>query len=85
MPHCTCSRLTMGFAQLALGYLIASLFYLLWTRLSSMGTPFSDTLTPEQRAILEASKAQRRTVFLVGVLVAAATLCALRPFATAGP
>lgn len=91
LPHCgqgtqntRCSPLTALFAQLALGYLIASLVYLLWARLASMGTPFADSLTPEQRAILEASRGQRRTAFFVGVLVAAATLGVLRPFATAG-
>lgn len=81
MAPYTCSGPAALFAYLALGYVLASAVYLVLTRLT-LGTPFSDSLTPAQRRILEASRAQRRTAFLVGVLVAAATLCAVRPFRT---
>ena len=81
LTHCyRCSPVTVGFAYLALGYLITSVVYLLWTALAAWGTPFLDSLTPEQRVVLESSKAQRRAAFLVGTLVATVVLCVLRPF-----
>ena len=83
LAHCyTCSGPAAALAYLALGYLIASLVYLLVTKLT-MGTPFKDSLTPEQRALLAASSAQRRTVFWAGALVATVALCAVRPFSAA--
>lgn len=75
-----CSGVVAALAALALGYAIACAVYLLLVRLSGVGTPFLDSLTPAQRGVLEASKGKRRTAFLVGALVAAVVLCAARPF-----
>lgn len=80
LEHCQrCGPVATALAYAALGYLIASVVYLLLTKLG-MRTPFLDSLTPEQRSILDRSKRQRRGAFLAGVLVAAAVLVAARPF-----
>ena len=78
MHHYTCGTPTVVFAYLALGYLIASVVYLLVTR--DLGTPFKDSLLPEQRAILAESKEKRRKAFLLGVALAVLAMCFVRPF-----
>ena len=72
-----CSTPTAALAYLALGYLIASAVYLALTR--RMGTPFADSLTDAQRAILRDSKRARRRAFVTGAAGAAVVLAAWRP------
>ena len=78
LPHCyRCNAVTATLAYVALAYLIASIVYVAATR--SMGTPFGDSLTDQQRAIKEASKGARRSAFCTGLVVAAAVLAVVRP------
>ena len=83
LEHCAygCGAGTAALAYLALGYMVASVVYLIVTR--PLGTPFSDSLTDAQRAILARSKGDRRRAFGIGVLVAALVLALLRPIRSA--
>ena len=74
----TCSPATTIFAYIAAGYLTASIVYLIATR--CVGTPFSDSLTEQQRAIKAESACVRRKCFYGGVGVAALALALWRPF-----
>ena len=55
------------FAALAIAYLISSVAYLLITR--NYGTPFKDSLTPNQIKIKQASSASRGRVFGISFVV----------------
>lgn len=69
LPHCK-SPLVAVLAYLCLTYTAACVGYLVLTR--SMGTPFADSLTVEQRAIKAASARARGRAF--GQSVGAAAL-----------
>jgi len=60
-------------------YALASLYYAVRTR--TVGTPFNDSLSPQQLAIKEASSDLRRSIFFQGVLGAILLLAFLQPFA----
>ena len=78
MAAVRCRPEVLVLAYVALVYLVASVTYLVVT-LSFVGTPFKDSLTPEQRAIKKQSSTQRMGVFLVSVLFAIAIVTAWRP------
>ena len=79
LDHCyRCNRVTAALAYLALAYLLASVVYVVVTKLT-LGTPFHDSLSDRQRSVLAESKARRRTVFLVGLAASVVALCAVRP------
>ena len=59
-------------------YCIASAYYLVRTR--SVGTPFTDSLTPDQLKLKAASADIRRNIFYQGIGVGALVLLLLRPF-----
>lgn len=59
-------------------YSIASMFYLVATR--SIGTPFRDSLTPEQIVIKKKAKKLRGGIFQTGLLVALGILFVAQPF-----
>jgi hypothetical protein len=59
-------------------YVVASLFYLVFTR--SLGTPFNDSLTKKQRGIKDASVGQRRNIFMKGIALGAVIMLIFRPF-----
>ena len=59
--------MTRLLAAASLIYLIASLWYVTLTR--GYGTPFSDSLTEDQREILARSKSRRRQAFLSGIMI----------------
>ena len=73
-----CAPATKTFAYIAAGYLIASVVYLITT--ACVGTPFSDSLTEEQRAIQKDSAGLRKRCFCAGAAVATLILLAWRPF-----
>ncbi len=47
---------------------------------ASIGTPFKDSLSPEQRAIQAEAAAVRRRIFFTGLAGAAVGLAIVRPF-----
>ena len=71
------ARTTALLAYAALTYVLASALYMLVTR--CMGTPFLDSLTPEQKAIKKASSRDRMRVFVSAAVLSAATLWAAAP------
>lgn len=84
LPHCyRCSPTTTLLASLALAYALSSAGYLALTR--SAGTPFHDSLTPEQLAILAGAKAKRRHAFETALLASIVAVAAWRPFEAQQP
>jgi hypothetical protein len=67
LAHCYCSPRTLLFARIAIGYTIACILYLIFTR--NLGTPFADSLTDEQQVIKRSSSMSRATVFLTSVVM----------------
>jgi hypothetical protein len=59
-------------------YTIASIYYYIRTRY--VGTPFSDSLTKEQRDIKRKSANVRKNIFCQGVILSIVTLIILKPF-----
>lgn len=58
-----CSTTVLLLAGLGLSYVLASVVYLVATR--KMGTPFNDSLSPQQIQLKKTSAHKRRTVFWV--------------------
>lgn len=78
LPHCfRCDAPTGALAYAALAYALACGGYVALTR--GMGTPFGDTLTPAQRAVLAASRAERRDAFVRAAAASVALLLLWRP------
>lgn len=59
-------------------YSFASLYYMISSR--SVGTPFNDSLSDEQRKIKEESSKVRKNLFVQGIVLATFTLVILAPF-----
>lgn len=59
-------------------YSAASVYYLLRSR--SVGTPFADSLTPEQRIIKTESARVRKSIFTEGLLLSIAFMLFTKPF-----
>ena len=59
-------------------YLMASIMYLILT--SSIGTPFKDSLTPQQLEIKRSSSRARSRIFLLSMIVSAIILIIAQPF-----
>ena len=59
-------------------YTIASIYYFIRTR--SVGTPFKDSLTEEQKKIKKESAKIRSNIFYQGVGLAFLSLIIFRPF-----
>lgn len=60
-------------------YSIASIYYIIAKK--SAGTPFSDSLTKEQKLIKNKSKKIRMKIFTRGCLIAILILFYVKPFA----
>lgn len=80
LAHCYCSPLVAGLAYIALAYMGASVIYLVIVALMGFGTPFRDSLSEEQRRILERAKHNRGAAFAEGILLMVVLLLATRPF-----
>ena len=67
-------------AYLALVYIIASVYYLVFTR--QFGTPFADALEkfPELKEIKKKSATERRNTFYCGLALACVIICIFKPF-----
>ena len=59
-------------------YTIASIYYLIRTR--SIGTPFKDSLTTEQKKIKKESAKTRSNIFYQGICLSFVCLLIFRPF-----
>jgi len=68
------------FARVAIGYTVACLLYLLFTR--NIGTPFADSLTDEQQAIKRSSSMTRANVFLTSVIMSTVLVLVWKPLRT---
>lgn len=80
LAHCYCSPRTLMFARVAIGYTVACLLYLLFTR--NIGTPFADSLTDEQQAIKRYSSMTRANVFLKSVIMSMILVLVWKPLRT---
>ena len=76
MPQCTAP--VMWLSNAAMVYLIACVVYMCLTR--SYGTPFRDSLTPEQLKIKAGAVESRKRAFCAGIIVGVVVLCIVRPF-----
>ena len=72
---CTIS-LYLAYAMLA--YTFASIYYMVMTR--NIGTPFRDSLTPEQLQIKADAASLRGYIFYQGICLAAVTIYLYQPF-----
>ena len=77
LSHCVGPKSTTVLAYAALVYALASVGYLVATR--RLGTPFHDSLTEEQRRLLETSSRDRKTAFVGAAAAAAVLLAVWRP------
>ena len=59
-------------------YTCACVYYMIRTR--SVGTPFNDSLTEEQREIKKASANVRRNMFMQGIAASVVLISVTRPF-----
>lgn len=59
-------------------YCMASIYYFVRTR--SIGTPFNDSLTNEQREIKKKSASVRKNIFIQGLVGSLIVLIIFRPF-----
>lgn len=59
-------------------YCLACVYYMVRSR--SAGTPFNDSLTPEQQLIKEHSAGVRKFIFMEGVFLAGVYLLLMKPF-----
>ena len=66
----TCHPLVVILACLSIAYFAASIVYLVGVRIMKLGTPFKDSLTLEQRIIMEKSSRPRRNLFYISFMVA---------------
>ena len=75
MDNCKMS-VTLAYGMLI--YILASVFYLLRTR--TIGTPFNDSLTEEQKKIKRESANVRRNVFYLGLILSSVIIYIIPPF-----
>ena len=74
MNNCAIS---FHFAYAMIIYILGSIYYLLRTR--TIGTPFNDSLTDEQRKIKNESANRRRMVFYQGLLLSIVVVYVMPP------
>ena len=77
------AHFTSAFASFALIYILACVMYLVTTR--SLGTPFMDSQSDAQRALLKQAKSTRRTMFWCGALFALIVVALWDPFRVETP
>ena len=73
-----CGVATMILSYICMTYIGACVVYLVATRF--VDTPFSDTLTEEQKSIKKESAMLRKKIFFAGILVTLLVLGVTRPF-----
>ena len=75
MDNC---KISVYLAYLMGIYCAASVYYLIRSR--SVGTPFSDSLSPEQQIIKKESAKVRKTIFIEGILMSVVFMLYKQPF-----
>ena len=73
----TCPKRTVILAYIALAYVLTALLY--WVVTRWVGTPFSDSLTAEQRRLKACSARVRGCIFLLSAVLVATLLAVVRP------
>ena len=73
-----CTAVTRVGATLSMIYAGACVVYLVLTR--TVGTPFMNSLTPEQRVIKKESARVRGNAFVMGIAVSSMVVLCARPF-----
>ena len=76
---CHCSPAVAALAYVALAYLFTCIGYLAVVHCGGVGSPFNDSLTPEQREIKKRSAHTRSRIFWGALLVSVLVLAVLRP------
>lgn len=71
-------KMSIYLAYGMLVYVFASIFYLILT--FNLGTPFKDSLTPQQLIIKQKSANQRRNIFYGGVSLGIFIIYLTQPF-----
>jgi len=61
-------------------YVFASIFYLLFTNIKNIGTPFNDSLNPEQMKIKNRTTIVRGRIFYLGIFGGLILSFIFRPF-----
>ena len=72
-----CSSVTKGVVTASMIFAGACVVYLILTR--PVGTPFMDSLTPEQRAIKKESARVRYNAFAMGIVITSMVVLCARP------
>jgi hypothetical protein len=72
-----CPFTTLLLSNIAIVYLIASVFYVIFTR--SLGTPFMDSLSQEQRKIKKEASAKRGSIFVSGIVIGVVMVMCWKP------
>ena len=80
----SCSPPVTGLAYVSIAYTLACVLYLVLVRWTNVGTPFHDSLWPEQIAIKKQSARKRAVIFWTSVALAVALLAVLRPLRALG-
>lgn len=82
LAHCSvcdgCAPATLTFARASMVYLIACVVY--WLASRCMGTPFGDSLSPEQKELKRESAAARGKLFVAGLVTGVLVIVAWKPF-----
>ena len=75
-----CPAVTIFFSNFAMIYVFACIYYMIQTR--NFGTPFYNSLTPQQRIIKKSAVKSRKKVFIDGMVVGIVLLLLWKPFKT---
>ena len=75
-------KVSILFAYIAVTYMTASIFYLSYTKISEIGTPFKDKLREYKylNLIYKKSANKRRLIFCISLLVALMVVVIIKPF-----
>ena len=80
MNHMNRETAKMALAYAALAYILASVLYMVTTRVSNVGTPLKDSYSEEQLKIKKKSSRTRGAIFMGSLAVSVAVLALWHPF-----
>jgi len=75
-------KVSILFAYIAVTYMTASIFYLSYTKIAEIGTPFKDKLTEykDLNIIYKKSANERRIIFCISLVVSLIVVVIIKPF-----
>ena len=73
-------KISIYLSYLMLIYTISSIYYILFTKYSNIGTPFKNSLTQEQLIIKKKSASKRYNIFYQGLLIGIIISILFEPF-----